>query len=114
MFNKISNWCNRHQGILTLLSLIAIFYINWADSINTWLSKFLNVSFTSLGSLLKKNLRIDTFIILLLIYYISKRLWLYIKTREISIINATYYTANEKVDITDKIKEVVEKNKIVR
>jgi len=35
-------------------------------------------------------------------------------TTDIIIIQTTYYTRIEEFDITDKIKEVVEKNKIVR
>lgn len=114
MFNKISNWCNRHQGILSLLSLIAIFYINWADAINSWLARVFNISFNGLSSLLKKNMRIDLFIIVILLYYLIRRFWIYMKTKEISIIKAVYYTPANSVDVTDKIKEFVEKNKTVR
>lgn len=59
-------------------------------------------------------MRIDVFIILLLVYYLLNRFWVYVKTNEIKIVTATYYTPNNAIDITDKLKEVVEKNKIIR
>ena len=55
------------------------------------------------------NLRVDVFLILILTYYLLYRFWIYFRTKEIKIISAKYYSSNNSIDITDKIRELVEK-----
>jgi hypothetical protein len=114
MFNRISKWLEEHRGLLAVIAMILAIYLHWSDDINNAVSHALNISSKRLTTLLKQNLRIDRFIFLLLLFYIFKYVWKYIRIKEITIIKATYYTPQQSVEITDKIKLIVEKNRTSR
>ncbi len=111
MFNLISKWCNKHQGLLSLIAVIVAIYLNWADSVNSWISSLFNVSLKGVTEFLNQNVTIGTLFLLLLLYLIIKFIWKYLKASEIVVIKATYYTPTIIKDITKEIKKIVEEKK---
>ena len=107
MFNRISKWLEEHRGLLAVIAMILAIYLRWAESINSKISNALNVSLNWLTNFLKTPLTISYLLIFATVYFLIKYLWKTLRLREITIINARYYTPKNGIEITERIRALL-------
>ena len=109
--NNLNRWFIKHSGIMSIIYFIITVYLTFYKRINAFISDLLNGSASRINSFLEHQLLVKDLLLFIMFFLLIKYLFSFLRSKQIKIIKAVYYTPNKQLDITERIKKLVESEK---